>query len=363
VSLDAITHNVRVIRRRIGEGRRVLAVIKANAYGHGAVEVGRRLESDGIDLFGVAFPEEGFQLRRAGIRVPILVMGAAAVDQLPGMIASALTPTAYSLSFLDAIVAASQRTADPVLFHLKVDTGMGRLGVLPEQLPAALARVAQTDGRALIDGVFTTLSSSDHSDDPHTAAQMGVFVSALARIREAGVRLSYTHAANSGGIIDHPPTWLDTVRPGIMLYGVRPSERSTRLDLRAALSFKGSLAFIKSVPSGTPIGYGRTFITARPSVIGTVPAGYADGLSRRISPDGHTLVRGRPAPYAGRISMDHFMVDLTDIPGASEGDEVVMIGAQEGASISARQVADWIGTIPYEVLCRIGPLAQPCCCC
>ena len=355
VSLDAISHNVRVIRQRIGEGRRVLAVIKANAYGHGAVPVGRRLESDGIDLIGVAFPEEGVELRRAGIRAPILAMGAAAADQLPGMIASGLTPTAYSLSFLDALVAESHRAAGPVRFHLKVDTGMGRLGVLPEELSTVLSRITRTGGRAVIDGVFTTLSSSDQPDDPHTAAQMAVFVSVLARIREAGVKLSYTHAANSGGVIDHPPSWLDTVRPGIMLYGVRPSERSTRLDLRPALSFKGCLALVKSVPSGTPIGYGRSFITARPSIIGTVPAGYADGLSRRLSPNGHALVRGLRAPYAGRISMDHFMVDLTDVPGASEGDEVVMIGRQAQESISARQVADWIGTIPYEVLCRIGP--------
>ncbi|HZI92920.1 MAG TPA: alanine racemase [Patescibacteria group bacterium] len=355
VSLDAISRNVRIIRERIGAGRRLLAVIKANAYGHGAVTVGRRLESDGIDLLGVAFPEEGLELRRAGISAPILVMGAASAHQLPAMIASRLIPTAYGLSFVAAIVAESNRTANPIRFHLKVDTGMGRLGVLPEELPEALTRVAQAGGRAVIDGVFTTLSSSDQPDDPHTAAQLGVFAAALDRIRQAGAQPSYTHAANSGGVIDHPPSWLDTVRPGIMLYGVRPSERSTQLGLHPALSFKGRLALVKSVPTGTPIGYGRSFITARRSLIGTVPAGYADGLSRRISPGGHALVRGRRAPYAGRISMDHFTLDLTDIPGASEGDEVVIIGRQDGDSISARQVAEWIGTIPYEVLCRIGP--------
>lgn len=355
VSLDAISHNLGVIRGRLGATRRVIAVVKANAYGHGAVPVARRLEGDGVDLIGVAFPEEGLELRRAGIRAPILVLGASSPDQLPQMRASSLIPTAYGTASVAAILAESARPGAPFAFHLKVDTGMGRLGVQPDEIPGTLERVGRARDRAALDGVFTTLSCADDPGDPHTASQVAVFESVVSRLREAGFTPSYVHAANSGGVLDHPPAWLDTVRPGIMLYGIHPSDRSRRMDLRPALSFKGCLALLKRVPAGTPVGYGRAFITRRPSVIGTVPAGYADGLSRCIAERGHTLVLGHRAPFAGRISMDHFMIDLTDIQEAAEGDQVVMIGRQGNAVLSAEQVAAWSDTIPYEILCRIGP--------
>jgi alanine racemase len=355
VSLDAISHNLRAIRRRVGASRRVVAVVKANAYGHGAIQVARRLEADGIDLLGVAFAEEGLELRRAGVVAPILVMGASTPAQLPEMIASSLIPTVYSASFLDELLSWTHRAATPTVFHLKVDTGMGRLGLLPEELPAALARLATRSGGVELGGVFTTLSCSDDPDNPHTSSQIAVFEETLGRLREAGFTPAFVHAANSGGVIDHPPSWLDTVRPGVMLYGIHPSDRSTRMELQPALSFKARIALIKRVPAGTPLGYGASFICARPSIIGTVPAGYADGVSRSVASRGHVLVRGSAAPYAGRVSMDNFMLDLTDVPGVTGGDEAVIIGRQGTREITVSQFAAWSDTIPYESLCRLGP--------
>ena len=355
VELDAISHNLRAIRHRVGGSRRVLAVVKANAYGHGAVQVARRLESEGADLLGVAFPEEGVELRQAGIRAPILVLGASSAGQIALMVGASLTPTAYSIPFLDALLAAAPVGSPPLSFHLKVDTGMGRLGLMPSQLPHALASIAACGGRAVLEGVFTTLSCSDDPTDRRTADQVESFGSVIRAVRAAGHSPTWIHAANSGGVIDHPPAWLDTVRPGIMLYGIHPSAQSSRMDLRPALSWKTSIVLRKAVPAGTALGYSGAFVTSRPSIIGTSPVGYADGLSRRIAAQGHALVRGRPAPYAGRISMDHFMIDMTDILEASEGDEVVLLGSQCQASIKAEQLADWAGTIPYEILSRIGP--------
>lgn len=355
VNLDAIAHNYRLVRARVGPGRRLLAVVKANAYGHGAVPVARRLEAEGADILGVAIPEEGLELRAAEISAPILVMGAADPGQIPAMIAAGLTPTAFSVSFLEAIIDAGHRAQRPILFHLKLDTGMGRLGLLPGDLPGALARLAASRGHAIMEGVFTTLSSSDDPRDPFTGSQLEVFASCLGAIRAAGQAPGFVHAANSGGIIDHMPSWLETVRPGIMLYGLYPSDHLTRLDLKPALAIRSRLVLVKRVPEGTPIGYGRSFICARPSVIGTVALGYADGLSRLVSTRGHALVRGRPAPYVGRISMDYSTVDLTDISGAAEGDDVVVLGRQGDGEISGDDLARWSQTISYEILSRLGP--------
>lgn len=355
VDLEAISHNLRTILDHVGAGRRVIAVVKANAYGHGAVPVARRLESEGVGMLGVAFPEEGLELRQAGIRAPILVLGASSPDQIPSMLAASLTPTIYSMAFLEALLAsAAPAPSTPILFHLKVDTGMGRLGILPEQVQEALSRISARPGRVSLQGLFTTLSCSDDPADPHTRAQLETFGGILERTRAAGLPPAHVHAANSGGVIDHPLSWLDTVRPGIMLYGIHPSASSSRLDLRPALSWHASIVMLKTVPAGAPLGYGRSFVATRVSRIATVPVGYADGLSRSVASVGHALVRGSRAPYAGRISMDHAMLDVTDVDDAQEGDEVALLGRQGDKTISAEMMAGWAGTIAYEVLSRIG---------
>jgi alanine racemase len=354
VDLDVLAANLRALRTRVGASRRIIGMVKADAYGHGAVPVARRLEAEGVDMLGVALCEEGAALRAAGIRCPILVLGAADPAQLPLMSRDHLVPVAYSLPFLEAILREGARREHPLPFHLKIDTGMGRLGLLPSQLPAALERLAAGREHADMEGMLTHLACGDDPSDPHTAAQVERFAAALDQVRAAGWRPRLVHAANSGGVLHCPASWFDAVRPGLSLYGLDPSGAPAR-DLRPVLALKARVVLVKQVPAGSPLGYGHAFVTARPSVIGTVSAGYADGLARAVSPAGCVLVRGRRAPFAGRISMDHAMVDLTGIPDAAEGDEAVLIGAQGNDHIRAEELASWAGTISYEVLARIGP--------
>jgi alanine racemase len=327
--------------------------VKADAYGHGAVPVARRLERESIDQLGVALVEEGLELRRAGIGIPIVVLGASMPAQISAMVEGSLTPTVYSMSTFSAILEASRRLSRPIPFHLKIDTGMGRLGLLPHELGEALDRIAALP-RPTLGGALTTLAGSDQEESPRTAEQLRLFSSALEEMRRRGLKPQHTHIANSGGILNHPPTWLDMVRPGILLYGLRPAEAPPLGDLRPALSLRARILQIKSLPSGSPIGYGGSFVTARDSRVAIIAAGYDDGLNRLLHDAGEVLVRGRRARFAGRISMDFSAVDVTDVPGAAEGDEVTIIGSQGEEAITAWDVARQCRTIPYEILCGIG---------
>ncbi len=354
VDLDAIARNLALLRQRLGNGCRVLAVVKADAYGHGAIAVSRRLEAEQVDLLGVAIPEEGRALRESGVRAPILVLGVVDRDQLDGMARDSLIPTVCSLPMLDAILEFQRRAARrPLPFHLKVDTGMGRLGLLPGQVPEALDRIAAS-GAGPPEGLLTHLSCADDPEDQHTPQQIEIFRSVLSCLRDRGFNPAFVHAASSGAILDHPASWFNLARPGLALYGVHPSEKTTRIDLRPALSFRSRLVLVKTLEAGSPVGYGRSFVTRRRSLIGTVAAGYADGVNRLLSNRGDALVRGRRAPFAGRVSMDHVTLDLTDVPCAAEGDEVTFIGRQDAEEITATEFAAWAETIPYEVLCHIG---------
>ncbi len=355
VDLDALAWNLRIVRGHLSTRCRILAVVKADAYGHGAIPVCRRLEAEGVDGLGVATTEEGLGLREAGVATPILVLGPADRDQIAAMIESSLTPAISTPASLDAVVAESTRCAARIPIHLKVDTGMGRLGLLPEQVTAALATLERARDHVLLEGIFTHLACADDPDDPFTRKQLECFDAILARVRGAGFKPQVVHAANSGAILHHPDAWFDTVRPGILLYGAHPSPRARRLDLRPVLSFRSRLVQVKDLPSGSSVGYGRAFVTRRPGPIGIVPAGYADGLSRALADTGGALVAGPLVPYAGRISMDYATLDLASVPGAREGDEVVLLGRQQEQIISADSFASWAGTIPYEALCGIGP--------
>ncbi|HET9482217.1 MAG TPA: alanine racemase [Candidatus Polarisedimenticolia bacterium] len=354
VDLNAVSENFRLLRNRIGTGRAILAMVKADAYGHGAVEVARRLASDGVEWFGVAAVEEGQQLREAGIRLPVLVLGAFSPGQLPAMDAACLTPCAYSLSSLASILSYSPASGGSLGFHLKVDTGMGRLGVQPDQLDEAIATILSAGTAARLDGFFTHLSCADDPEDPHTARQLELFGRLAGRLRASGLTPRFVHAANSGGALDHPASRLDLIRAGIALYGLHPSSKSSRAPLRPALALKSRLVLVRRVGAGTPIGYGRTFVTERPGVVGTIAGGYADGVFRLLSNRGRALVRGRRVPFAGRVSMDHSALDLTQVEGAAEGDEVVLIGRQGEEEISAEEFAGWAETISYEAVCRLG---------
>lgn len=312
-----------------------------------------RLAAEGIDHFGVAMVEEGLELRRAGIRTPILILGAIEPSQIPMIVEGGLVPSVYSMRILSAILEAGGRLPHPIPFHVKIDTGMGRLGFRPQELSAALDRIAALP-RAAIEGVFTTLAGSETPDNPVTGEQVQRFKLAVGELRRRGLDPRRVHMANSGGILTSTDTWFNMVRPGLALYGVTPGEGLGGVRLRPVLSFHSRVVMLKEVPADTPLGYGGVFTTSRRSRIATIAAGYDDGLNRRLHESGQVLIRGKRAPFAGRISMDLAMADVTDIPGAAEGDLATFIGGQGSESISARELAGWCGTIPWEILCGIG---------
>jgi len=324
--------------------------VKADAYGHGAVAVSRRLAMEGVEQIGVALVEEGLEIRRAGVTTPILVLGPFTPAQIPVMLEGSLTPTVYSMATLSTLLDARRRLSRSLPFHLKLDTGMGRLGILPHDLGAALDRIAALPDPAL-QGVLTTLAGSDQEESPRTSEQLRHFTSALEEIRRRGLKPQMVHIANSGGILNHPPTWLDTVRPGILLYGISPAQGTPPPDLKPALSLRSRIVQIKALPAGSPVGYGGTFVTVRESRIAILAAGYDDGVNRMLHDSGEVLVRGRRAPFAGRISMDLSAVDVTNVEGAAEGDTVTIIGSDGDETITAWEVARKCGTIAYEILC------------
>ncbi len=328
--------------------------MKADAYGHGAVPIARRLEKEGTNLLGVAMLEEGLELRRAGISLPILILGAFDPSQMPMIIEASLTPSVYSAKSLTAVLEAGRKLPRPIRFHLKVDTGMGRLGFMPHELGPILDRIAALPQPAL-EGIYTALSASEQPDSPVTLDQMHHLNAAVQEAKRRGLSPSLTHAANSGGILNTPDTWLEMVRPGLALYGLPPAEGPAPRGLKPVLSMHTRIVLSKSVPEGTPLGYGSAFRTSRPSRIATIAAGYDDGLNRLLHDGGEVLVRGRRARIAGRISMDLTMIDVTEIPGAVEGDLVTIIGEQEGERLTVWDLARQCRTIPWEILCGIGP--------
>jgi len=349
IDLDALSHNYSEVTRRIG-GRTVLAVVKAGAYGHGAVPVGRRLVELGAHMLGVALVEEGAELRAAGIAAPILVMGPVVPEQAGALVALRLTPVVFTLPLVRALSRAAGGGA--VRVHVKVDTGMGRIGVTPEDALPFIIEAARLPGIE-VEGLMTHFADADLRDRRFAAVQLDRFESLLHSLEEQGIRIPLRHAANSAAVLAFGKALLTMVRPGLMLYGYDPREGGGGADLRPVLSLVTRVALLKRVAAGTPISYGGTFITRRESLIATIPVGYADGYSRGLSNRGEAIVRGRRVPVAGRVCMDMTMLDVTDVPGVAEGDEVVLIGSAGGERITADELAGWTGTIAYEVLCGI----------
>jgi alanine racemase len=351
IDLSALEHNVREVRRR-SAGRNILAVVKAGAYGHGAIEVSRRLLALNVDMLGVALVEEGRELREAGIDAPILVMGAVLPDQAETIVSLKLTPVVYNGAVARALIQASKRLATKVCVHIKIDTGMGRIGVAPAEAPRFIAAM-KADGLD-VQGLMTHFADADLADKQFASLQMDRFETLLCELETQGIRVASRHAANSASVLDFSRALFTMVRPGLMLYGYNPLEEGT-VDavLLPVLSLITRIAFLKKVPAGVPISYGRTFVTKRESLIATLPVGYADGYRRSLSNKGEVLVRGERAPIVGRVCMDMCMADVTDIAGVSEGDNVVLIGSQGSERITADDIAKITGTISYEVLCGI----------
>ena len=308
-----------------------------------------------VRRFGVATIDEGAQLRQAGIDHPIVVLGPLVPREIPALVAHRLTPVIYDLNIARDLVKQVPPAAKPYPIHVKIDTGMGRLGLSPDEWPALL-ETAGLDRQLMLEGLMTHLADADSDDPTYTDRQLEQFHTALGRVASSGHKPPLIHMANSAGIIMYPASHYSLVRPGIMLYGYHTLSRSRPdLDLRPILSWHTTIATIRSIPRGGCVGYNRTFTAARASRIAVLPVGYADGYSRRLSNTGVVLIGGRRMPVVGRVSMDMTMVDVTDLPDVKPGDSAVLLGTQGAAEITAADIAGMLHTIPYEVLCSIGP--------
>lgn len=355
VDAAALHQNLAAVRAGLPPSVALLAVVKANAYGHGAALVAPIFEAAGADYLGVATVEEGVELRAAGVRAPILVLTGAGRADLP-----ALHEQRLSVAVLHREMArelASVGDAPPLRIHIKIDTGMGRIGVLPAELPALLEQL-QRGGRFVIEGVFSHFANAESADRKYADYQLEVFRRAIAMLAAAGEQPRWVHLANSAATLSRPDTHFTMVRPGIMLYGVSPvaaaAAPAVANELRPALRLVTHILQLKTVPSEFPVSYRQTFVTRRPSTIATLPIGYADGYSRKLSNRASVLIHGRRAPVIGAVCMDLTMVDVTDINGVELGDEVVLWGRQNGAEIGVAEVAAWQETIAYEVLTGVG---------
>ena len=352
VDLEAIANNVQRIVEMVGPKVIVLAVLKADGYGHGAIRVARTALNNGARYLGVASINEGMALRQAGISAPILVLGYTPAWQARELVLNGLSATVFNLDVARALSRAAADLNGRVPTHVKVDTGMSRLGLLPDQVLPFVLELRKIPN-LVMEGIFTHFSVAD-SDPDYTRRQLDRFLEVLEMLTEAGARPPLAHAANSAGLLTLPESHLDMVRPGIALYGLHPSGQvRCPSDFRPALSFKTQVAQVKTLPPGTYVGYGNTYQTGEEQRIAVLPVGYADGFRRAPRHWGEVLVRGQRAPIVGRVSMDQTMIDVTAIPLVRQGDEVVLIGEQGNEQISAEDVAERLGTISYEVVSEI----------
>ena len=371
VSLGALAHNLRAVQALLaressnGAGRAphtaeagtsvpgVIAVVKANAYGHGAERVGLTLEAAGASMLACADIEEGVLLRRAGVTIPILVFGAMSVSDLGGVFEHGLTPAVSSPAAACALEAAAAARGVRLRCHLKIDTGMNRLGFRYDNLGRTMPPVLGARHLAL-DAVFTHFATADLPESPVLEQQRARFDQATAALEEMGLRAARRHAANSAALLRDRRTWYDWVRPGLLLYGIVPPPlAATTLDLRPALSLTSRIVAVKGLRPGEGAGYGLRWIASEARAIAIVPAGYADGLDTRLAGRGAVLVRGRRVPIVGSVCMDMITIDVTGL-GVAPGDEVAILGRQDTEEITARETAAAIGAIPWEIVCRLG---------
>jgi alanine racemase len=359
VNLSALQANYRAIEAFLaahtpaaGRPPDIIGVVKANAYGHGARHVALALEQAGASMLACADIEEGVALRRAGVGGRILVFGALSVSDLGGLFDYDLTPTCSTPGAGRALQAAAAARGTRLRYHLKIDTGLNRLGFRHDNLAATLPELFASPGLDLA-AVYTHFATADDPGHPLFDIQRRRFTDALDRIRQMGVAVPARHAANSAALVREPRVWYEFVRPGLLLYGVMPARSPVRLPLRPVMSLRSRIVSVKHVRAGEAVGYGARFSADTPRVVATVPAGYADGLDSRLGGRGHVLVGGRRAPIVGAVSMDMLAVDVTGVP-VEPGDEVVLLGEQGTERITVSEMADAVGTIPYEILCRIG---------
>lgn len=326
--------------------------VKADAYGHGIVEVGREAAANDVDYLAVATVDEATELRNAGLTIPVLLYSLPTPEEIPDVVAHKVIPMISDEELADLIEAEAKRRRQVITVHLKIDTGMGRIGCMPEEAPALAANLAARSNLTL-GGISTHFATSDSADQTPTRQQIRRFDAAVESIRRSGIDPGIVHAGNSGGVLAYPEAWYDMIRPGILAYGYFPSnEQSRELDIKPVMDLQSRLVFIKEVEAGTTISYGSTWRAAQRTYIGTIPVGYGDGYSRLLSNRGRVAIRGASYPIVGRVCMDHIMVDLGPVCSVQRYDNVVLFGPDPGAP-DAEELSRICQTIPYEITCAV----------
>lgn len=353
IDLDALRENFRAIRQRVGR-RGILVPVKADGYGHGSVEVSRVFAEEGVNMLGVASCGEGVDLRSGEITLPILILSPSTLIDIPEIFQEDLTPTVVDWDFALHLSREAQKIGRRVKVHVEVETGMGRTGIDFKSAPEFI--LALTELKNLqVDGVFTHFASAEEKEKSYTLKQLKRFEKVVTTLKEKGYRIPYLHTANSAALLELPQTYFNLVRPGLLNYGLYPSEEVSRsIPVKRVMTFKTRVVQLKKVDKGISISYGRTYTTERDSLIAVLSVGYGDGFVRSLSNRGEVLIQGMRAKVVGTVCMDLTMVDVTNIQGVQVGDEATLIGREGGEEITANEVAEWAGTVPYETVSSIG---------
>ena len=350
VNLDAIAQNVKNIKKLIGKKKELMAVVKGNAYGHDILEISSVVLENGATRLAVARLEEAIFLRKAGITVPILVLGLTLKPQAESLVSYDITPTVCEFEMIEKLSESAVQMNKMTKIHLKVDTGMGRIGIFPDDVLKFIKRI-KTLKNVEIEGIFTHFSVADEKDKFYTEEQFRKFIEILTILEKEGIKIPIKHVGNSATLLDLPHMWLDMVRPGLAIYGLYPSKEVKKtINLIPAQQFKTKIVFIKELPRGESISYGRIYITKRRMRVASLPVGYADGYNRLLSNQGEVLVRGQRVPIIGRVCMDQCMIDVTNLTQVEIGDEVVLWGRQGEEMITVEEIAQKIRTINYEIV-------------
>ncbi|EYE88856.1 alanine racemase [Fervidicella metallireducens AeB] len=354
INLDNFRHNFREVKR-LANGKKIFGIIKADGYGHGAVELARILEEEGADYFGVAVITEALELRKNGFKTPILILGFTPPNYAKDIVEHDITQAVFSYELAKAISDEAVKQNKNAKIHIKLDTGMGRVGYLPDEKAVdEIIKISQLRN-IKIEGIFTHFASADERDKEFTKKQIERYKCIIENLQKSGIYPEIKHVANSAAIIDLEESYFDAVRPGIMLYGYYPSDevRKERVSLKPVMTLKANIVHVKNVDKDTPISYGRKFKTEKPSKIATLPFGYADGYTRLLFEKGMVIVNGKMAPVIGRICMDQCMIDVSECGDVNVGDEVVVMGEKDGVKNDAEDIARKLGTISYEILCMV----------
>ena len=355
INLNFLESNMRQIKKLVKD-KKIYAVVKADGYGHGALDVAPVFLENGATGLAVAVITEALELRRSGVKAPILILGYTPITFGDKMAQYDIEQTVYDLNYVKELSEIAKKEKRDIKIHIALDTGMGRIGILPNEEGLEIVREISKLPNIILEGIFTHFATADETDKSYAKYQLKLFNDFTNRLEQEGIKFNVKHVSNSAAIMDMEETYFDGVRPGIIMYGYYPSEEvfKDKLNLRPALTLKTSIAHLKTLPEGMYISYGRKFKTERESIIATLPIGYADGYTRALSNKGKVIINGKLAPIVGRVCMDQVMVDVTDVGEVSVGDEVVLLGEQGEAKFNADDLAEILNTINYEIICMIG---------